>query len=200
MLKVFACLDFKHPVVAWGVYRGVLVSAGAEPSQEGCPISMMVAGMFLSCKENEPRFRNELEIERIRRRSFPSLPSRLTAMYFFESSTDVKRVSWGQHFTNEYCAELNLYPTEPVSRHDSNWITNAKCDSSGHIVDLDWIDAYWKGEPFQGGEPIWELLAHGRAVVLDAKLRQRAYETIKQYSPLAVSILEVSRPNEGFLD
>jgi hypothetical protein len=192
ILKVFACLDIKHPIVAWGAYRGVLVSALADFSQEGCPVSMMLAEMLRT--ENGSRLKNELEIERIRQMSFPSLPSRLTAMYFFESSTDIERISnWGPHFRREYCAELNLYPTDSVSRHDSNWITNAKLDSSGHIVDTDWIPAYWKGEPFQGDEPIWELLAHGRAVILSTKLRQRAYETIKRDSPLAVSILEVSR-------
>lgn len=154
---------------------------------------MMLAGMLLH--GNFIRFHNELELERVRQKRYSALPSRLTAMYFFESSADAERIGdWGGgHFSKEYLAELELCPTEAVTRHDSNWITRAQLDSTGRMVSTDWIDAYWRGEPSPIGTPIWELLAHGRAVVCGTTLRKRAYETIKDHSPLAVSILEVSR-------
>jgi len=192
MPTVFACLDVEHPVVAWAAYRGVLVSSLAEAKQEGCSVSMMLAGMFLY--GDSVRFQNELEIEQVRQKRYSTLPSRLAAMYFFESSKDVERIAeWGGHFSKDNMVELDLYPTSPVSRHDSNWITYAPLDQTGRIRSTEWIDAYWKGEPASNWPPIWELLAQGRAVVFGTELRERAYRTIKAHSPAAMSILEISR-------
>ena len=44
--QAFAYLDIEHPVVAWGVYRGVLVSAQASAAPPNCPVSMMFAGII----------------------------------------------------------------------------------------------------------------------------------------------------------
>lgn len=192
MKTVYAYIDIDHLAVAWGAYRGVLVSAHAEPISTGCPVSMMMAGLASSL--DAARLNNELQIELIRQRSFPERPSRLSAMYFFESEVDAQQVgNWGGHFVPENLAELELYPTEEPSRHDSNWITYAELTPTGLVDSLDWIYSYWRGEALASRAPVWELLAHGRAVVCGTSLRKRAYDIIKGRQPLALSILEVSR-------
>lgn len=192
MRTVFAYLDIKHLAVAWGVYRGVLVSAYAEPNRDGCPVSMMLAG--IASAQNASRLQNELQIETIRQQSFPSFPSRLSAMYFFESAADAGKIDgWGGHFAPNNLAELELYTTVQPSRHDSNWITHAELNESGYLTSINWIHSYWQGETFPSQTPVWELLAHGRAVICGTTLRERAYDIIKKHDPLTVSILEVSR-------
>jgi len=79
--EAFAFLDVTHPVVAWGVYRGVLVSARAEDHSHGMPVSMILAGMVLH--QNNTRLRNELLIEKVRAERFPAMTSRLSGMFFF---------------------------------------------------------------------------------------------------------------------
>ena len=44
MKQAFVFLDIDHPIVAWGAYRGVLVSANAEYQLPQYPVSMMFAG------------------------------------------------------------------------------------------------------------------------------------------------------------
>jgi hypothetical protein len=61
------------------------------------------------------------------------------------------------------------------------------------VASLDWIYRYWRGEALPSRVPVWELLAHGRAVVCGTSLRERAYDIIKSRQPLTVSILEISR-------
>ena len=192
MRTVFAYLDIEHLAVAWGAYRGVLVSAHAEPTRDGCPVSMMLAGIVSA--QNATRLQNELQIEAVRQQHFPSLPSRLSAMYFFDSEADAGRIDgWGGHFTPGNLTELQLYPTVQPSRHDSNWITYAERNDSGLLTSTNWIYSYWHGETFASRAPVWELLVHGRAVIYGTALRERAYEIIRRHAPLTVSLLEVSR-------
>lgn len=192
MRTVYAYIDIDHLAAAWGAYRGVLVSAHAESISDGCPVSMMMAGLVSS--QNAARLQNEIHIELVRQKNFPMLPSRLSAMYFFESETDAKQVgNWGGHFVPKNLVELELYPTAEPSRHDSNWITYAELTPKGTLASLDWIHSYWRSEPFDSRAPVWELLAQGRAVVCGTSLRERAYNIVKSRQPLTVSILEVSR-------
>ena len=70
---------------------------------------MMMAGIVSS--QDAARLKNELQIELVRQRSFPTLPSRLSAMYFFESEADARQVgNWGGHFVPENLVDLELYP------------------------------------------------------------------------------------------
>jgi len=178
MKKVYAYLNIDHPIVAWGAYRGVLVSANAEHQPPNCPVSMMFAGII--SHQNNARLSNELIIEKYRQQYFPSLPSRLSGMYFFESESDANLVNdWGEHFSPEYLAEIELYPTSKVSRHDSNWVTFALLDTKGHLIDKSWIHNYWSGLEYPEKIPVWELIAHGRAVICGTRLREKAYKKLK---------------------
>ena len=62
--QAFAYLNIDHPVVAWGVYRGVIVSAQVTGTPPTCPVSMMFAAMVQS--QNNARFQNELLIDFVR--------------------------------------------------------------------------------------------------------------------------------------
>ena len=192
VIQAFAFIDIEHPIVAWGAYRGVLVSANAEYIPPNCPVSMMFAGIVHN--QNNARLHNELLIEKYRQLHFPHCNSRLTGMYFFEDHRFAERAyEWGGHFSPEYLAELELFPSAPVSRHDANWVTFAPLDRSGKINNEEWIKKYWSGEPFPEKDPVWELIAQGRAVICGIELRERAYKNISSRFPESVSILEVAR-------
>jgi len=191
--QAIAYLNIDHPVVAWCVYRGVLVSARVENHSRGAPVSMMFAGM-LHCQDNV-RLYNELLIEQVRAERFPAATSRLTGMYFFtdRGCADLA-VSWGDHFDHDYLAELEVYPVRPPSVLDANWITYAPLDERGRIPpgQTDWIERYWSGEPFSDA-PAWESIVDGRAVVWGTELRERAYEVVRRHFPAALDTLEVAR-------
>ncbi|WP_255989233.1 hypothetical protein [Chitinolyticbacter albus] len=195
MTTVFAYLDVSHPAVAWAVYRGVLVSAYAETPPNSCAVSMMVAQMLLD--RDVSRIHNELQIELVRQGICPHLPSRLSAMYFFEDEAQARRVpgaGWGGHyFEDEYLAELELLETAQVARLDSNWITYAPKDTNDQLVATEWITDYWSGKPYPDAEPLWEILAHGRAVVYGTAIRERAYKEVTRWRSKSVAILEVGR-------
>lgn len=191
-MKVFAFLDLDHPVVAWGAYRGILVSSNAEYPQPQCPVSMMFAGILLH--QNNTRLHNELLLEKYRQLHFTKRISRLAGMYFFEDRRTAELASeWGGHFSSENLAEFELFPTETYSRHDSNWISYAPRCESGRIKGENWIAKYWLGEPYPGRTPVWELLVQGRAAICGTELRNRAYNVISNQFPESLSILEISR-------
>src|SRR4051812_11470658 len=105
--EAFAFLDVTHPVVAWGLYRGVLVSARAEDHSHGVPVSMMFAGMVLH--QNNTRLRNELLIEKIRAERFPATTSRLSGMFFFTDPQCAQHAeSWGGHFERSNLAQVEV--------------------------------------------------------------------------------------------
>jgi hypothetical protein len=191
--QAFAYLDIDHPVVAWGAYRGVMVSAHAEARPPEAPVSMMFAGMIQH--ENNARLHNEFLIERVRAEKFSQQVSRLTGMYFF---TDVAQAEaalpWGGHFRTENLAELEVHPVGPFRKVDANWITHAKLDGNGRIdtAATEWIEKYWAGEPFSDS-PVWETIVDGRAIILGTELRQRAYNHVAQAFPNALDTLEVAR-------
>ena len=84
MHQAFAYLNVDHPVVAWAVYRGTLVSAAAVDSaaaDSARPVSMMFAGMIQH--QANARFQNELLIDSIRRQRHADQVSRLAGMYFW---------------------------------------------------------------------------------------------------------------------
>src|SRR5437867_2483042 len=196
VLQAFGYLNVDHPVVAWGVYRGVLVSVeaiGSSPNQQAQPVSMMFAGMIQH--QNNARLQNELLIEAVRVRRYAHQVSRLSGMYFFTDLAEARAAeAWGGHFRAENLAELAVRPLGHTTRVDSNWITYAPRDSTGRLdkQDLSWIDRYWGGEWYRE-RPVWETIVHGRATVLGIRLRQRGYLIIVKQFPAALDMLEVAR-------
>lgn len=152
----FAYLDIDHPVVAWGAYRGFLVSAHAEARPPQVPVSMMLAGMIQH--QNNARLHNELLIEGVRVGRSPDQVPRLTGMYFF---TDVVQASaalaWGGHFRPENLVEVEVHPVRPPSKVDANWITYAERDAAGriHPTKTDWIELESRPAINRSGKPSW---------------------------------------------
>lgn len=191
--QAFAYLDVNNPVVAWNVYRGILISSQASCTPPECPVSMMFASIVRA--QNNIRFYNELIIDSVRALYFPHQISRLSGMYFFTDKSHAEEaISWGSHFCPENLAELEIKPIGSITRVDSSWITHAKLRQDGSLdeTDLSWITNYWAGKPY-GDSPIWETIAHGRAEVLDLELRRRTYHVISNAFPNALDMLEVAR-------
>jgi hypothetical protein len=191
--QALAYLNVDHPVVAWGVYRGVLVSAQVTGTPPECPVSMMFAGIVQY--QNNVRFQNELQLDAARVQRFPQEVSRLAGMYFFEDPAQARvATAWGGHFRPENLAKVEIHPVGKATRVDANWITYAKVDEDGRFnqTDLSWIDRYWAGQPL-GNSPVWETIVHGRAVVFGIDLRNRAYDLLRRAFPNALDMLEISR-------
>lgn len=192
MRTAYIYLDIDHPAVAWGTYRGVLVSAHADASHAGCAISMMLAGMLAN--KSAARLQNELLIEYVRQTRHLDHPSRLSAMYFFENKKCAESAQeWGGHFISEHLTAVDLHATNLLSRHDANWITFAPLDAQDCITSADWIDSYWNGAPYPDKTPVWEILSHGRATILDTRVKKRAYKNVSERDPMSVALLEVAR-------
>lgn len=191
--QAFAYLDVDHPVVAWGAYRGILVSAHAEARPPQAPVSIMFAGMIQN--QNNARLHNELLIEAVRARHFPDQVSRLTGMYFFIDVAQASAaLSWGGHFRRQNLVELEVQPVASYSKVDANWITYAERDSADRIdgTKTNWIEKYWAGDSFSD-QPVWEIIVDGRAVIFGTEVRERAFENIARAFPNALDTLEIAR-------
>lgn len=194
-MRAFAYLDLNHPPVAWAVARGMLVS-GDQMSESAGPISHMFAGIIEH--GNNSRLFNELLIEGVRLRKFPSSVSRLQGMYFFTSRAEalshVNDVNWPDYFLDENLVEFELYPSGEPTTVDANWITFAPRGIDGRVSssDVSWIDLYWSKQPYND-VPVWETIATGVAVLLNADVRRRCYDLLTKKFPQAIIPLLMAR-------
>jgi hypothetical protein len=175
--------------------RGVLVSADQVPESTPSFASFMVAGLIQH--QLNWRLNNETIIEYVRERDFPKRISRLRGIYFFENKYLAQRPideEWGGHFKPENLVELELYPNEPITRVDANWITYAPRLSNDRLdtSDLSWIARYWDGQSYSD-KPTWELITSGEATVLTTSARAKAYEVVKLAFPESWEFIEMSR-------
>lgn len=178
----YAYLNIDHPLCAWATYRGALVTPPAQPGF----LSVWTAGLL---GNGDPvRLRRELALEAVRAAHFPDRVSRLRGMFCFLDRASAEGASvWGGHFTPDYLAELSLSEASPVrGRQDANWITYGS-------PDLKWAADYWRGIPYPGAEPIWEVILEGRFWVLGTELRSRAYDRVRDEFPGSLMILEIAR-------
>jgi hypothetical protein len=141
------------------------------------------------------RLYREFIIESVRRAHHREKVSRLEGIYCFpEQDSAVRALEWGAHFELANLVEIHLEGGSRREHNDSNWITYAPTDEYGFLTsDIGWIDAYWRGDPFPGKSPAWELVFDGRMNVLGTAVRERAYAVIKREFPLTLGVLEISR-------
>lgn len=201
----FMYLDVDNPLIAWNVYRGVLISQRlVQQSMTDVfvpALSMTAAKMFM--ERNWPRLDFEHELEIIRARDFPSEVSRLRCLFVFDEPESALAAatdeSWGGHINEEYLTDVGISAAPNCTRVDANWISwmlqvrqNDECD---------WkigVRPYWMGQVCPHfSQPIWEVLLDGSVTIWGTGLRQRAYEVTKQRSPSALSLLELSRLAAG---
>jgi hypothetical protein len=188
-MNVFAFLNVDDPWIAWLVYRGEMVSSKATKQQI---ISVWHTKYICDAAKSGKKITNykrELAIEEIRKRLFIDRVSRLSGLYFFESSESALQAGkrWDGNFKEEYLAEIKIHQMHNCSKYDSEWITHHM-----NSTDESWISQYLSGQPMST-QPLWELLIEGRGFVLGTQVRQRAYETIKRKWPNSLGLLELSR-------
>jgi hypothetical protein len=179
--SAYVFLDVNDPLVAWMVYRAELVSA---PQVHEQALSVFITHRLRS----KAAYERECAIDLVRREGFPDAVSRLTGFYAFPDKDSARSaMRWNvPSFREELLAEVAIDPVSSVSRYDAEWITK-------HFRSPDprWITKYFEGEPT--GEPIWELLVDGRAVIYGTDIRERAYETVKATWPGSLALLELAR-------
>lgn len=196
----YVFLDVEDPVVAWAAARGVLLSARHVANlvdDTALPVSLMMAGLL---RENHRRFFNERIIDDAREKYGPKeTSSRLWGMFCFPDLQSVNRLldgsGWGAHFSRENLVAVRVEGAGLQHHLDSNWITYAPLTTEG-VVDrnrIEWLDPYWRGEPYPHADPIWEAVIDGRITVLGTSVRKRAYDNAAAAFPKARVHLELSR-------
>ena len=201
----FMYLDVDNPLIAWNVYRGVLVSQRlVQQSMTDAfvpALSMTAAKMFM--ERNWPRLDFEHELEITRARDFPSKVSRLRCLFVFDEPESALAAatneSWGGHINEEYLTDVGVSAAPNFTRVDANWISWML--QVRQSDEYDWkigVRPYWMGQICPHFyQPIWEVLLDGAVTIWGTALRQRAYEVTKQRSPSALSLLELSRLAAG---
>lgn len=195
----FMYLDVENPLIAWNVYRGVLVSQTEIQNGVGStssPLSMTMANIFLN--RHSDRLHFEMEIEKIRELAFNNCVSRLTCLFVFDEPDSALRAvedeQWGGHIQSKFLTDVGV-SSSAASRLDGNWISWMLGKHSKK--EPDWRDGilpYWRGDTCPHfSKPIWEVLVHGSVTIWGTGLRSEAYQTTKSYSPMSVSLLEQSR-------
>ena len=97
---------------------------------------------------------------------------------------------WKEHYKLENLVEVNLDEARGRDRLDSNWITNSNCEAALHTDE--WMQRYWRGDPYPGQEPIWETSVEGRVTLTGNHVQARAYETVKAHWPDSLLFLKIS--------
>lgn len=197
----FMYLDIENPIVAWNVYRGVLISQAVAQKNisEGIisSLSMMVARIFADRNWNRLKFEHELEQHR--NLSYPDKVSRLTGIFVFDEPESALAAAsdeqWGGHISHENLTDVGVWSSGNQTRLDANWISwMLRIRNEGSSEWQAGIKPYWDGTPCPHfPEPIWEVLMHGTVTIWGTTLRNRAYEVIRSTSPNSVALLEQAR-------
>ncbi|WP_397409009.1 hypothetical protein [Polaromonas sp.] len=197
----FMYIDVENPLVAWNVYRGVLVSqklvqlsTGDTPTQA---FSMNVAKIFMD--RDWSRLTFEYELEAVRASEFSACVSRLHCIFVFSDADSAlaaaRDASWGGHINEEFLTDVGVSAAPSYTRVDANWVSwMLQAQQRGDVEWRDGIRLYWSGHACPHfPQPIWEVLLDGAVTIWGTALRQRAYEVTKQRSPASVCMLEQSR-------
>jgi hypothetical protein len=180
----------KNPLIAWEVYRGILISNDSNKTDFKVP-SLWGIKNFIRFETSPLCLRDELMLEKIRRESFPEMVSRLKCLYLFEDEKSAKESeSWGSGFNNDYLTEVEIIESNLISKVDPRWITfNLGMENVGDY----WMTQYWNGVPYNENNPVWEILFSGRVRVLNDNLRERSFQKMKESDPDSITMLQLAR-------
>ena len=187
----YVFLDVQNPWVAWGAYRGVLVTRPVTPLGF---VSAWLADLLR--KRGSEHVKTECDLERIRAERFPERISRLGGFFCFhdlecaQAAARLWNTATRNNFSLEYLAKLSLTDAEGRDQLDSNWITYAQSHS---LSPHEWMMRYWQGNEYPKEDPIWETMVEGRVIILGTELRERAYQVVKSHWPKSLMLLEISR-------
>jgi hypothetical protein len=188
--------NLADPVSAWGVARGVVVTAPVAKQADPRFVSLRMASLFRDVSHD--RFRVEMFLEATRATRFPEKISRLIGAYCFpdRASAEYAAAKWSRPpFFLSNLTEVHLYGDTRRDRHDSNWVTHAPviADEDFLLSGDSWADRYWRGDIYPHCEPIWEMLTDGRMVILDGEKQRAAFGTVEALYPQSLGILEIGR-------
>lgn len=191
-LVLYSFLNINNPIVAFNVYRGVLMPPHLI-LDGGSAISLWMMGRLI--QENKVLRVNEFRLEIFRQKNFSDKVSRLRCLYTFLGRSDALKASklWGNSFKEEYLTDLGFAPEAKISKVDSNWITYSF--PTGRLIDdsdTDWMNKYWSGVPYND-DPLWELLVEAPGLVYGTELRESAWKLIERHQPESLPFMELSR-------
>jgi hypothetical protein len=145
----FMYLDIKHPVVAWNVYRGVLISRRlVEEASGGTPLSMTAARLFI--QQDLDRLIFETVLDLYRAEHYPEKVSRLTGLFVFNEPESALAAAddkaWGGHISTDYLTDVGVSAAPNLTRMDGNWVSWMLKERQGGSSD--WYRGashYWAG-------------------------------------------------------
>lgn len=179
-------LQMRSPMVAWLAYRGVLESVTAVGG--GSLVSSWACSTIQAATIDSRRwfYLRERTLERARETTNPAAVSRLEGIFAFPVRELMDRAiiddDWG--FEDHYVSEISILPGARVSWHDAGWLTA--------MQDADAAASYAAGSA-RHGEPFWEMLIDGKALVLNTDLRSRARNVVEAVWPDSLPALELGR-------
>lgn len=186
----FAYINYKqYPMAAWEITIGRFQSTIRAEDRYGVSVWTYNRFMGYSSSNSDKKFiLNDFELELYRRKYFPDKMSRLTSLFLFQTLDEAVRgsIAMGFEDTDKYIAEIGLIKNQGCTRVDANWITYCL----GQTDNDDWMQGYWSGKEYPGGSPHWELLVSGFGIVLDKKIRERAYACVCDEFPNSRALLE----------
>lgn len=180
--QFYSYLDTKNPMVNWEVAIGRIRSSCDRTDTKGVTSFWHYSNLKKYLENNKiERIKDEYQLEAIRRQYYPDCVSRLTCVYFFETSeianTAIDR--WKiDPSKKEFITPIN-FSASNVTRVDSEWISN--CLGRGNAKD-DWMHNYWKGDTY-GDNPLTEVLASGIGLVADSRRSRECFMKIYELSP-----------------
>ena len=180
LTSYYAYLDISNPIACWEVSIGRMAAPELN-SPDSVGISLWGYNIIHRMSRNVEKFTQffirECQLEQIRRAFFPEKCSRLEGAFFFRNENDVHIAldRWGKNASlHEQTCKINFISDREPTIVDSNYITYCmECD------DIEWMFNYWAGKPYQGEEPLWEVITTGVGHIdrnsKSDKLRQKAY-------------------------
>lgn len=195
--KLYAVLDIDHPMVAWEVAIGRILSVPIKDTNNveyPTPslwlynnIATSVSGFSLS------DFKSEIQIETIRSTEFHNSPSRFSGAFFFETRDDAEKACrmWEWESKINYISEVDFYIEGEYLKLDSNWITN-EIRSLSASERTTAIRNYYNGVIYSKLEPLYEIICTGFGNVLNHDLRREAYKKIRDKYPKTSLLLAIA--------
>lgn len=175
-------------LAAWETAIGRICSAGT--ARDGIGISLFMFNRLRAfSKDMQNRtVRNEFILEMVREQRFSLQASRLKGLYFFETKEDAHRAheEWEFNCPYEYLCEINFDCTR-FTKVDSQWVTNFLSEETNNS----WMMEYWSGKPYNK-KPLYEILAEGRGVIKNSKIKRVAYNYFLENQPDTSPLLYIS--------
>ena len=184
-------LNHDDPLVRWEIAVGRIRSHWEPPSiPDSC--SFRFAQIMANC--NETILGGELLLEHMRSTYFPEHPSRLAAIFAFETQEECERLipNWRMPFNFDKMYNVTFPGTSQISRHDSGWITHHLGVEDTPKETKKWMEAYWDGIPYDKDQPDWEYLVNGTGMIGNVNNRKILAQEIFTEQPNVAPMLKTA--------